>query len=81
MPSREALEIAERYTPDCGGGLGLALRAGKVNGLARDIDELRVRDLEWCIKQFEDDQLLSGPESVYEQLAALRDAQRKDGAE
>lgn len=56
MPSSEAIQIAEKYTPDCGGNWGQELRAGKVNGLALAIDELRVRDLEvaarsvclWC---------------------------------
>lgn len=45
------MQIAEQYTPDCGGGFGEKLRAGKVNGLARSIDELRVRDLEQIAKE------------------------------
>lgn len=46
MPSKEALEIAEKYIPDCGGDWGKSMRDGKVNGLARDIDGLRIMDLE-----------------------------------
>ena len=75
MASREAQAIAEKYIPDFGdGNWGQAMRAGKVNGLARDIDALRIADLEaaWAVLRNAADKSV-----LREHIMSLRATQRK----
>lgn len=73
MPSREALALADRWT-------GKHYESGDTTNLARDIDELRIADLEklYATRENPDSYMVDEVENA---IAALRAAQGKDGAE
>ena len=71
MPSKEAIALADRWT-------GKHYESDDTTNLARDIDELRIADLEAIRKKLS---LMFDRGVCGAAIAALRAAQRKDGAE